>query len=123
MRLKPVREHLEEPLPIRRQRSDAAGRAVRGDEQRVEPKELRNFRLVVCQVFVERRARGHAGLLQLDDHPRQAVDEADLGFYELEVFIGQSRKNFVLGRDKNALCPRCRRPEAIIFDDLLLIVS
>ena len=33
--------------------------------------------LVVRQVLVERRARGHAGLLQLDDHQRQAVDEAD----------------------------------------------
>jgi len=31
----------------------------------------------VRQVLVERRARGHAGLLQLDDHQRQAVDEAD----------------------------------------------
>ena len=57
---------LEEPLPIRRERTDAAVRTVRGDEQRVEPKKLRNFRLVVRQVLVERRARGHAGLLQLD---------------------------------------------------------
>jgi len=31
--------------------------------------------LVVRQVFIERRARGHAGLLQLNDHERQAVDE------------------------------------------------
>lgn len=62
---------------IRRERADAAVRAVRGDEQRVEPKELRNFRPVVRQIFVERRARGHAGLLQLDDHQRQAVDETD----------------------------------------------
>ena len=29
------------------------------------------------QVFVERRAGGHAGLFQLNDHQRQAVDEAD----------------------------------------------
>ena len=29
------------------------------------------------QVLVERRARGHAGLFQLDHHQRQAVDEAD----------------------------------------------
>ena len=35
---------------------------------------LRMF--VARQVFVERRVRGHAGLLQLDDHQRQAVDEA-----------------------------------------------
>jgi len=34
--------------------------------------------LVVRQVLVERRARGHAGRLQLDDHRRQAVDEAAL---------------------------------------------
>ncbi len=44
---------------------------------RVEPKELRNFRLIVCQVLSERRARGPAGLLQLDKHQRQAVDEPD----------------------------------------------
>ena len=30
---------LEEPLPIRRERADAAVRAVRGDEQRVEPEQ------------------------------------------------------------------------------------
>ena len=33
--------------------------------------------LVARQVFVERRARGNARLLQLDDHERQAVDEAN----------------------------------------------
>ncbi len=33
--------------------------------------------LVVREVLVERRARRHAGLLQLDHHQRQAVDEAD----------------------------------------------
>ena len=37
MRLVPVRKHIEEPLPIRRERADTAGRAIRGDEQRVEP--------------------------------------------------------------------------------------
>ena len=68
---------LEEPLPIRRQRADAAVRAVRGDEQRVEPEQRRDLLLVVRQVLVERRARGHAGLLQLDDHQWQADDEAD----------------------------------------------
>jgi len=31
----------------------------------------------VRRVLIERRARGHAGLLRLDDHQRQAVDEAD----------------------------------------------
>ena len=46
-------------------------------QRRVEPKELRNLRLVVRQVLVERRACGHAGLLQFDDHERQTVDEAD----------------------------------------------
>ena len=77
MRLMPVRKDLEEPLPIRRERADAAVRAVRGDEQRVIPEQRRDLLLVVRQVLVERRARGHAGLLQLDDHQRQAVDEAD----------------------------------------------
>ena len=70
---------LEEPLPIRRERADAAVRAVRGDEQRVEHEQRRDAvlrMLVARQIFVERRARGHAGLLQLDDHQRQAVDEA-----------------------------------------------
>ncbi len=46
-------------------------------EQRVEPEERRNLALVVREVLVERRARRHAGLLQLDHHQRQAVDEAD----------------------------------------------
>ena len=32
---------------------------------------------VMRQDFVERRARGHARVLQLDGHQRQAVDEAD----------------------------------------------
>jgi hypothetical protein len=72
-------------LTIRRERVDAAVRAVRGDEQRVEPKELRNFRLVVRQVLVERRARGYTGLLQLDDRQRQAVDEADWGKSKVRI--------------------------------------
>jgi hypothetical protein len=33
--------------------------------------------LVVRQVLVECRARGDAGLLELDDDQRQTVDEAD----------------------------------------------
>jgi len=37
----------------------------------------------VRQVLVERHARGHARLLQLDDHQRQAVDEADRGKSEV----------------------------------------
>jgi hypothetical protein len=37
----------------------------------------------VRQVLVECRARGHAGLLQLEDHQRQAVDEADRGKSEV----------------------------------------
>ena len=55
---------------------------VRGDEQRLEPEQRAPLRLdrgegrgevsilfpIVSQVLVERRARGHAGLLQLDDH-------------------------------------------------------
>ena len=51
-----------EPLPIRPERADAAARAVRGDEQRVEPEQCRPavlWMLVAGQVFVERRARGH----------------------------------------------------------------
>ena len=41
------------------------------------PEQRRNLLLVVGQVLVEGRARGHAGLLELDHHQRQAVDEAD----------------------------------------------
>jgi len=47
-----------------------------GEGSRVSVVTGRNLRLVVRQVLVERRARGHAGLLQFDDHQRQAVDEA-----------------------------------------------
>ena len=68
---------LEEPLPVGRERADAAVGAVRGDEQRVEPEQRGNLLLVAREVLVERRARRHAGLLQLDHHPGQAVDEAD----------------------------------------------
>ncbi|MSU28249.1 MAG: hypothetical protein EXS27_10100 [Pedosphaera sp.] len=60
---------------------------------RVEPKELRNFRLVVRQVLVERRAHGHAGLLQLDDHQRQAVDEADRGEVRITKFSQFNNRN------------------------------
>lgn len=80
-------------LPIRRERADAAVRAIRGDEQRVEPNELRNFRLVVLQVLVERRAHGLAGLLQLDDHQRQAVDEADRGEVRITKFSQFNNRN------------------------------
>ena len=50
---------------------------LRGDEQRVEPEQRRDLLLVVGEVLVEGGARRHAGLLQLDHHQRQAVDEAD----------------------------------------------
>jgi hypothetical protein len=45
---------------------------------------------VVRQVLVERRGRGHAGLLQLDDHQRQAVDEADRGESELRSSVSST---------------------------------
>jgi len=47
-----------------------------GEGLRVRVVTGRNLRLVVHQVLVERRARWHTGLLQLDDHQRQSVDEA-----------------------------------------------
>ena len=62
---------------IRRERADAVVRAVQGNQQQVEPEQRRDLLLAVRQVFVERRARGHAELFQLDDHQREIVDEAD----------------------------------------------
>ena len=58
------------------ERADAAIGAVAGDQQGVEPEELRDLLLVVGQVLVEGRARRHAGLLEFDHNPGQAVDEA-----------------------------------------------
>jgi hypothetical protein len=66
----------EEAVPIRGQRADAAVGAVRRDAERVVPEERGNRRLVVGEVLVESRARRHAHLLELDDHPGQTVDEA-----------------------------------------------
>ena len=51
--------------------------AVAGDQQGVVPEELRDLLRVVGQVLVKGRPRRHSGLLQLDHHPRQAVDEAN----------------------------------------------
>jgi len=45
---------LEEPFPIRRERTDTTVRAVRGDEQRVEPEQRRDLLLVVRQVLAKR---------------------------------------------------------------------
>ncbi len=69
-----------EPLPIRRDRPDPALRSVRGDQERIEPEELRNaiLRVLVArQVLIERLPRRHPRLLQLDHHPRQPVHEPD----------------------------------------------
>jgi len=69
-----VRKH----LPIRRERADVAVRAIRGDEQHVEPEHRRDLQLVMREVLLERRARGHAGLLQFDDYQSRVcgIDEA-----------------------------------------------
>ena len=63
--------------PVGGERADAAVGAVAGDEQRVAPEQCRNLLLVVGQVFVEGRPRRHAGFLEFDHHPGQAIDEAD----------------------------------------------
>jgi hypothetical protein len=55
----PRRARTSEPLPIRRERADAAVRAVRGNEQRVEHEQRRDADLqmfVDCRILVERRA-------------------------------------------------------------------
>lgn len=71
---------LEEPTPVRRQRANAAVRAIGADDESVVGEERRNpvlGMLVAGDVVIERRARRHARLLQLDDHQRQAIDETD----------------------------------------------
>ena len=40
---------------------------------------LRNFRIIVCPVFIERRARGHAGLLQLDTRLKVLAEGTEEG--------------------------------------------
>jgi hypothetical protein len=68
---------LHPTLPVGGERADAAVGAVAGDEQRVAPEQRRNLLLVVGEVLVEGGARRHAGLLEFDHHPGQAIDEAD----------------------------------------------
>ena len=68
---------LEEPLPIRGQRTHPAVCAVRGDQQRVIPEKRRDLSFVMRQIFIKCRARRHSRLLQLDHHERQAIDKPD----------------------------------------------
>ncbi len=74
MRLRPVRKHLEESLPIRRKRADRGKSEVRTPNYEVQPVRQSKFVIRHCH---------RAGLLQLDDHQRQAVDEADRGKSEV----------------------------------------
>ncbi len=67
---------IAEMLPLRGQAAELALHAVRDDQQRVVVEELRDRLLVVAEVLVEALAHVHAGLLQLDQHQRQAVHEA-----------------------------------------------
>lgn len=66
---------LEEALPIRAERADAAFHAVGGDEQRIPPEELGNLPFVVGQVVVEGDARRHTRFLELGDQQGQPVDK------------------------------------------------
>jgi hypothetical protein len=71
---------LEEAIPVGCQRADAAGGAVRGDEEGVVRKEPRHpiLRVLVArQVLVEGLSLIDAGVLELDDDPWQSVDEED----------------------------------------------
>ena len=68
---------LHPAAPVRGQGADSAVGAVGGDQQRVVPEQRGNLLLVVGEVLVEGGARRHAGLLEFDHHPGQAIDEAD----------------------------------------------
>ena len=60
---------LGEPIPVRRQRTDPAVRAVGSDQERVVPEQRRDAvlqMLVAREVLVERLLGRHAGLLELD---------------------------------------------------------
>ena len=67
---------LHPALPVGGERAHAAVGAVAGNHQRIEDKQRRDLILVVREVLVEGRPRRHAGLLEFNHHPRQAVDEA-----------------------------------------------
>jgi hypothetical protein len=64
---------LEKAPPVRGERAQTAIRAVENDEEGVVPEEREDLLRVVGEVVVERRARGHAGLLQIDYREGQAV--------------------------------------------------
>ena len=71
---------LEEPLPVRRERADAALDAVGGDEQGVVPEQVGDavLRVLVArEVVVERLLGRNPRLLQLHHHQRQTVHESD----------------------------------------------
>ena len=70
-------------------------------QRRVQPKELRNLRLVVRQVLVERPARGHAGLLPLDDH-RGKVRSAKYEFRDSVSSTIETRRSAFPPRARDA---------------------
>ena len=67
---------LEEPLPVGAERANATGVAIGGDQEGIAPEQLRDGGLVVGEIVIEGNAGRYSGLLELDHHQRQAVDES-----------------------------------------------
>ena len=68
---------VEEVLPGAGQRAHAGVRAVAEQDERIGVEQLRHrLAAVIAQVVVEGALQRHRWLLQLDEHQRQAVDEA-----------------------------------------------
>ena len=68
---------VEEVLPGAGQRAHAGVRAVAEQDERIGVEQLRHrLAAVIAQVVIEGTFQRHRWLLQLDEHQRQAVDEA-----------------------------------------------
>ncbi len=70
LRAQPV----EEMLPLGTQAAQARLDAVAEHAEGIAEKQLRNVRLVVAEVVIVGGTQFDAGVLQLDEHQRQAVD-------------------------------------------------
>ena len=67
---------LEEPSPVCRERANATIGAITGDQQGIEPEELRNLLLVMREVLIKSSPCRDARLLKLNYYPRQAIHKA-----------------------------------------------
>ena len=81
MPLNTVPKHLEEPFPIRRERADAAARAVRGNEQCVDPEQRLPLRLD--------RGKGSRVRFRLSLKPQPSTTQGTPGFFNSMTTSGR----------------------------------